>query len=34
MVIINGVITVITYGGLKVSGIPYGTGFGQPIGNP
>ena len=33
MVIISDVIIVITYGGLKVSGIPHGTGFSQPIGN-
>ena len=34
MVITGGVITVVTYGGLGVSGIPHGAGFGQPVGNP
>ena len=34
MVITGGVIAIITCGGLRVSGIPHGTGFGQPIGNP
>ena len=33
IIIINGIITVTAYGGLRVSGIPHGTGFGQPIGN-
>ena len=34
IIIISGVIMVVTYGGLRVSGIPYGTGFSQPVNNP